>query len=192
MAGNGRERILQAAAELFAANGFSATSTRDIAERAGIKQPSLYAHFRLKSEILNELLVETLRPAVDFGTSLDPALSARERLVALLDFDIHQLFAGRRAVAVLGLLPEVRGAEFASAHELRGRLRALYTSLVGGVLAEAGHPPSGEYLDRIAGIAFSLVESINLRRYEDPDLDVELMVRDTTEAIMRILGAPSV
>ncbi|WP_306215779.1 TetR/AcrR family transcriptional regulator [Actinoplanes sp. RD1] len=186
---SGRERILDAAAELFAAQGFAATSTRDIAERAGIKQPSLYAHFRLKSEILRELLVESLRPAVDFGATLltapEPAV---QRLTALLDHDIHGLFAGRRPVAVLGLLPEVRGGEFAEAHELRGRLRDIYTELVRQVLTEAGHAPSDAYLSRMAGIVFPLVESINLRRYEDPSLEADLIVRDTTTAVLRILG----
>ncbi|GLY05305.1 TetR/AcrR family transcriptional regulator [Actinoplanes sp. NBRC 101535] len=190
MAATGRERILQAAAELFAAQGFAATSTREIAERAGVRQPSLYAHFRVKSDILLELLVETLRPAVSQADvlMLSP-LPARDRLVALLDFDIRALFAGRRPVAVLGLLPEVRGPEFAEAHELRERLRTGYTALIRDVLTALGHPPGEEYLRRISGIVFAVVESINLRRYEDPSLTVDDAVRDTTTAILRILGA---
>ncbi|MEV6349609.1 helix-turn-helix domain-containing protein [Actinoplanes sp. NPDC051851] len=191
MINSGRDRILQAAAELFAANGFTATTTRDIAERAGIKQPSLYAHFKVKSDILRELLLETLRPGVERGEALaaETGRPARDRLTELLDFDIRVLFTGRRSVAVLGVLPEVRAGQFAEAHQLRERLRDAYAGLSREVLTELGHPPGDEYLKRIAGIVFAVVESISLRRYEDPDLDVEDAVRDTTTAILRILGA---
>ena len=185
----GRERILQAAAELFAARGFAATSTRDIAQRAGIRQPSLYAHFALKSDILCELLVETLRPPFEYAAKLrdDAELTARERLIRFLDFDIRGLFAGRRAVAVLSVLPEVRGEEFGEAHRLRRELRELYGRLIGDVLEQAGKPAGEDSLRSITAIAFTLVEGINLRRYEDLRLDADRTVRDTTAAILRIL-----
>jgi AcrR family transcriptional regulator len=185
----GRERILQAAAELFAAQGYAATSTRDIAQRAGIRQPSLYAHFALKSDILCELLVETLRPPIEYAAKLrdDPDLTARDRLIQFLDFDIRGLFAGRRTVAVLGALPEVRGDEFAEAHRLRRGLRELYGRLIGDVLNQAGKPSGEDELRRTTAITFTLVEGITLRRYEEPELDADLTIRDTTAAILRIL-----
>ena len=189
-AGSGRERILDAAAQLFAAKGYAGTSTRDIAQQAGIRQPSLYAHFALKSEILCELLIETLRPPVEYAAKLfdDADLPARERLIQLLDFDIRGLFAGRRPVALLGVRPEVRSPEFDEAHQLRNRLRELYGRLCGDVLAEAGNPITPDELLRTTAIVFSLVESISSRRYDDPELDMELTIVDTTAAILRILG----
>ena len=59
-----RERILAEAAELFAARGYGATSTRDIAEAVGIRQPSLFHHFASKAAILTELLDRSLDDAV--------------------------------------------------------------------------------------------------------------------------------
>ncbi|SDS75158.1 TetR/AcrR family transcriptional regulator [Actinoplanes derwentensis] len=189
-AGSGRERILDAAAQLFAAQGYAGTSTRDIAQQAGIRQPSLYAHFSVKSEILCELLVETLRPPVEYAAKLfdDTDLPARDRLIRLLDFDIRGLFAGRRPVAVLGVLPEVRGPEFAEAHRLRNGLRELYGRLCGDALAAAGAPVGPDELHRTTAIVFTLVEGISARRFEDPDLDVDRTIQDTTTAILRILG----
>jgi AcrR family transcriptional regulator len=46
-----RRRILDAALELFADRSFDGASTRDIAERAGVSQPSLGYHFRTKDEL---------------------------------------------------------------------------------------------------------------------------------------------
>jgi AcrR family transcriptional regulator len=53
------ERILDAAEDLFAAKGFSATSLGDVADRVGIRSPSLYNHFRNK-EALYEAVWERL------------------------------------------------------------------------------------------------------------------------------------
>ena len=57
-----QQRILLAAAQLFSAQGYAGTSTRDIAEHVGITQPGLYRHFKTKDEILYRLAVEILEP----------------------------------------------------------------------------------------------------------------------------------
>ncbi|MEN9804873.1 MAG: hypothetical protein RIS41_1720 [Actinomycetota bacterium] len=49
-------RILAEASRLFATYGFHGTSTRDIAEAVGIRQPSLFHHFGTKHAILATLL----------------------------------------------------------------------------------------------------------------------------------------
>lgn len=52
-----RDRILLEASRLFAMHGFRGASTRQIAERVGIAQPSLFKHFPSKRAILAELAV---------------------------------------------------------------------------------------------------------------------------------------
>ncbi|MBI5202505.1 MAG: TetR/AcrR family transcriptional regulator [Elusimicrobia bacterium] len=51
-----RQRILDAAAELFGRQGFHGTSTRDIAKSAGVSLGNIYNHFRTKDELFVELL----------------------------------------------------------------------------------------------------------------------------------------
>jgi AcrR family transcriptional regulator len=53
------ERILDAAEDLFAERGYSATSLGDVADRVGIRSPSLYNHFRNK-EALYRAVVDRL------------------------------------------------------------------------------------------------------------------------------------
>jgi AcrR family transcriptional regulator len=46
-----RDRILQAAIEAFAKNGYHGASTRDIAELAGVTDPLLFYHFKTKADL---------------------------------------------------------------------------------------------------------------------------------------------
>ncbi len=51
-----RDRILDEALMLFAENGYDGTGVEQIAEKVGIKAPSLYKHFKGKEDILNALI----------------------------------------------------------------------------------------------------------------------------------------
>ena len=50
-----REQILAAALELFTAEGMANVSTRQIAQKVGISQPSLYAHFASANAIASDI-----------------------------------------------------------------------------------------------------------------------------------------
>jgi len=50
-----RLQAIKSAAAVFAEKGFHGSSTRDIAERMGIKQGSLYYYFKSKEEALGEV-----------------------------------------------------------------------------------------------------------------------------------------
>ena len=51
-----RDKILNETLTLFSENGFNGTSVEQIAEKVGIKAPSLYNHFKGKEDILNALI----------------------------------------------------------------------------------------------------------------------------------------
>ncbi len=56
MAGDRKERILDAALTLFARNGYTGTSMSDIAQSLGITKAALYKHYSGKQEILFRIL----------------------------------------------------------------------------------------------------------------------------------------
>ena len=56
MAGGTKERILEAALELFAEKGYLGTSMSDIANRLGITKGALYKHYTGKQEILDSIV----------------------------------------------------------------------------------------------------------------------------------------
>ena len=64
-----KEKILETALTLFAANGYDGTSVEQIAQNVGIKAPSLYKHFKGKEDILNSLIdVAEARYEKNFGS----------------------------------------------------------------------------------------------------------------------------
>lgn len=55
-----QKKILQAATELFAEKGFSATSTNEIAKRAGVAEGTIFRHYKTKKELLMAITMPTL------------------------------------------------------------------------------------------------------------------------------------
>ncbi len=53
-----RTRILRAAEKLFASRGYDGTSTRDLADRAGVAEGTLFRHFPNKKAILVEIATQ--------------------------------------------------------------------------------------------------------------------------------------
>jgi AcrR family transcriptional regulator len=63
-----KDAILKAATELFVENGYDATSTAKIAERAGVAQGTIFHHFGKKKNILLQIAEIT---ALEFYAAVD-------------------------------------------------------------------------------------------------------------------------
>jgi AcrR family transcriptional regulator len=59
-----RERLVQAALELFTTQGYQASTTPRIAARAGIAEGTIYRHFAGKEDLLNEIYRAAMRALV--------------------------------------------------------------------------------------------------------------------------------
>lgn len=76
-----RERILLAAARLYAVRGFEGTSMRDIAAAAGVTKPLIFYHFASKERLYASLLQEALGACRQGGEAiLATPLPATEKL----------------------------------------------------------------------------------------------------------------
>ena len=155
-----RDEILDAAAELFTTQGFASTSTRSIADAVGIRQSSLYHHFKTKDDILEDLLEGTVSGGLRFARAVAALPAAHggtespagSRLHAVALYDGTQLCNARWNLGVLYHLPEVRSTRFARFLADRQELRSLYGQLGAG-LSAAGGPDGGDF-------TFRLVESL--------------------------------
>lgn len=85
-----RARLLAAALERFARNGFAETTMRDLGADVGIRAPAIYAHFSSKEEILGLALVWSMD---DFNEAVlssgEDDLDAIERLRRILGRHIN-------------------------------------------------------------------------------------------------------
>jgi len=84
--GSSKEAIHAAATALFAEQGYAATSTREICERAGITKPVLYYYFGNKEQLYQELILDAFN---EYRKALLRAArrgsTAEEKIVNVLD-----------------------------------------------------------------------------------------------------------
>ncbi|WP_343709291.1 TetR/AcrR family transcriptional regulator [Mycobacterium sp.] len=167
-----REEILDAAAELFITHGYTATSTRAIADAVGIRQSSIYHHFETKDDILDNLLLSTVdAPATLARQLLDYPSSAASRLYVMVWYDSYQLLASRWNLGVLFQLPESRGTKFPHFESRRQYLRDCYGQLAHRTCVESSvwqHRPKVEMTVATA-LPFHFVESATQIRLDNPE-----------------------
>jgi len=87
-----RERFLQAALKLFAANGLQNTSTAEIAKEAGTAAGTLFLYFPTKRDLINELALWISQAEADtINALLTPSLSVRDAFFTIWDGSIRWL-----------------------------------------------------------------------------------------------------
>ncbi|WP_141308577.1 TetR/AcrR family transcriptional regulator [Streptomyces spinoverrucosus] len=96
-----RRELLRTAAEVFAEQGYNATTVRTIADHAGMLAGSLYYHFDSKESMLEEILRTFLDELWDgYDAVLDAGLGPRETLEALVTESFREIDRHRAAVAI--------------------------------------------------------------------------------------------
>jgi AcrR family transcriptional regulator len=78
-----RERLLRAAADVFAERGYDGTRVADIAAAAGVSNGALYAHFPSKADLLVDALRTHGRRLLADLFAADPNRSITELLLAI-------------------------------------------------------------------------------------------------------------
>lgn len=96
-----RGELLAIAADVFAEQGYNATTVRKIADAAGMLAGSLYYHFDSKESMLEEILSTFLTELWDgYDTVLQSHLGPRETLEALVTESFREIDRHRSAVAI--------------------------------------------------------------------------------------------
>ncbi|MFF5437924.1 TetR family transcriptional regulator [Streptomyces achromogenes] len=129
----GRERILAAAARLFAVQGINATGMEQVAEAAPVSKRTLYAHFRTK----DDLVLAHLRDLASSGATLESALARedippRERILGLFDQPVPEETPVRGCpfIDAAAEFPDPDSTVHSYAREQKLRMVELVTALV--------------------------------------------------------------
>jgi AcrR family transcriptional regulator len=114
-----RGRILDAAVSLFRSRGFDATTTRDIAQEAGIATGTLFNYFEAKEAIVAVLAEEALAKAQTAVARPSNDAGLEEALFAYIATELRQLKPLRKFITplletALSPLATVRRAEQSS------------------------------------------------------------------------------
>ncbi|WP_030171734.1 TetR/AcrR family transcriptional regulator [Spirillospora albida] len=96
-----RAELLAAAAEVFASQGYSATTIRKVADAAGILGGSLYYHFDSKESMADEILSTFLDEMwASYDRVLAAGLGARDTLEAIIVESFRSIDRHRPAVVL--------------------------------------------------------------------------------------------
>jgi AcrR family transcriptional regulator len=192
--GTTRERLLDAAIEMFAERGYAATGVDALCRRAGVAKTGLYWEFQNKVGLLNAVIdhvvgewVDQIRETVRTGGSprerLDLALAAMRKKIK----ERPEIF--RVLLVVLAERSQVDD-------EAREALRRFYTSahgaLVAGIQESVGNILPSEELGVICDLVLAMIEGVFLRAqiYADQDIDrLFAMVRSAILLLVRELVA---
>ncbi|MDL4770663.1 MULTISPECIES: TetR/AcrR family transcriptional regulator [Thermomonosporaceae] len=99
--GQRRAELLATAAEVFASQGYSATTVRKVADAAGILGGSLYYHFDSKESMADEILSTFLDEMwAAYDRVLGAGLGARDTLEALVAESFRSIDRHRPAVVL--------------------------------------------------------------------------------------------
>ncbi len=125
-----RSRILDAAEQVFQAQGVARTSLQDVAAAAGVTRGAVYWHFQDKGDVFNAMMDRVILPMEEASAALDgddgqPVLPAlRQRLLQVLATVAHDAQVRRVleiAVRKCEDVPELR-----SMRERRLQIRGTY------------------------------------------------------------------
>jgi len=161
-------RLLYAAAEAFADRGFHATSTRDIASRAGLSPAGVYVHFASKEELLYQLSREGHEAARDMlVAAAEAADSPTEALRAIMGTFARWHAEHFRVARIVqyefgNLTPEHRDAVLALRKEIDGVVRQVVTDGVA----------KGEFdVEDIPDTTLALMSmAVDVARWYDPEI----------------------
>ena len=157
--GSIRTRLLDAAARVFAREGYEGTKISDIVREGGLSTGAVYGRFRSKNELLRMAVVERAGHAVELGASEGArvadllARSARKTAGTLSDDEAVRLeafVAARRE-------PEVARALLEAAADWRERVQPLVdAAFEDGTLSSELDPGAVVFLVRTVGLGLLL------------------------------------
>jgi AcrR family transcriptional regulator len=181
-----REALLDAAIELIAEGGYTATGVDAIARRSGVVKSALYWHFGSKDGLLVAALERTAREWVsEFEAAITESSDARERLEGLVE-RVRDLFLERpdRVRLILSALIE-RGVTNDEVRQGVARiLDVMRTAIAGGMSVL---PIPEERREGIATLVLQTLAGAFVDYFADPKLDTfeqRLKVMRTMLALM--------
>ena len=125
------EQILHAAGEVFAEFGFAGASTREIARRAGLRQPSLYHHFPNKAAMLTALIERAGEGSLAIFRKIDVLQApAAVKLYSAVYLESRMLAGWPDYLKVVCQLPELRQPRHVHFIEIRDRIIAWYQKTI--------------------------------------------------------------
>jgi len=172
-----RQRLVESAAEVFAAHGFTSTRVADIAQRAGVAKGTVYEYFSSKEELffaVFEWINEQIRRRVN--RVLEDHGDPRFQLITLLR-DSAEIVAEHRELFSMNLdfWAASRGSAFedrftTACRSLYQEYRRLATDVIRRGQREGTFRPEVD-ADRVATLVVSALDGLGVQCWFDASID---------------------
>ncbi|MBR3357861.1 MAG: TetR/AcrR family transcriptional regulator [Solobacterium sp.] len=141
MAKDTKDRILEAALELFSQNGYAGTNIRELSASLGLVKSGIYKHFESKEAIWDALLDQMIAYYAErFGSAehLPPVPASLEELVTMSMNLVHITIQDGKIIMTRKLLTieqfrDARARDLATKHFLTG-LTDMFTQIFSGMM----------------------------------------------------------
>lgn len=172
-----RRRLREAALELYAERGYDATTTAQIAARAGVTERTYFRHFADKREVLfggEEELRDTMLEAV---AGAPPGLSPLD-LVVIAYLAAVPLFVAGRPVAIRRA--QLIAATPALQERAHAKSAALADALVAALVTRGVAESTARLATQVGAAAF---QHAGARWYPDPSRDLAALLREAVDEV---------
>lgn len=174
--GDVEKGLLTSAVRCFAANGYHATTTRDIAAGVGLSPAALYVHFPSKELVLFEIMRTAHERALAYvkDPSVDEAASAAERLAAIVSR--HTTWHARYHVAARVSQYELAGltpGHYDEIIQVRHQTNDVFRATVEQGMAEGAFAP-GDVNRLVRGMLSLSIDLVRWYRLDGPDSPEQL------------------
>jgi len=158
-------RLLTGAIDAFAERGFQATTTRDIASRAGMSPAALYVHYPSKERLLFEISLYGHRAALEILTAADAGDSPSDRLRGM----VSAFTAWHAEHHTIARVVQYELAALSPEHLIEvAAIRRAISTLIEKVLAD-GVSDGTFTVDDLPGTTLAVLSlSIDVARWYDP------------------------
>jgi AcrR family transcriptional regulator len=178
-----RDRLAQAAFELFDEHGYEQTTVDDITERAGLGRTTFFRYYRSKEDVIfpdHDLMLKQVRDRLASAGRQTALVAVSDAVRLVLLHYLNEGDVARRRYALTSKVPALRDREIASV----ARYQRLFREVITDYMGEADEPMSL----RAEIMAAAVVAAHNhvLRRWlraESPD-----PVGEIDEAMRQVIG----
>ncbi len=179
-----------AAAQLFYADGVTASGVDAIARQAEVAKPTLYSHYRSKADLVAAALAQqhrTRQDVVERWLAQRAAAAPEARLLAVFDWlEDWSSGAGARGCPFLNAAAELVGPQYEAARHVVRQHKAWWRDLLAGLAREAGACQP----DALAQELLLLMDGANARVLVTGDPSMAAVARRIAAHLVREAVAP--
>lgn len=124
---NGKKKVVEASLDLFSTQGFNGTSTKQIAQKSGMSEATIFKYFANKDELLKYILAPVIENIIpnyieDFTSQLNSAEDSIEKRIHFIVRNRYDFLVSNKEAALI-LISELMTNE-----EIKNKIVTLFMS----------------------------------------------------------------